>query len=348
MEKIKIKNSEYKSLKKHLIEQVECNNLNEEQVENILNTYDIAKINMVYILTLIGVFFLGGGFILLGATYWNEISEYTKLFLMVVSLLLTIWISYPLKNNHPKTSESLLYGNILIFIGMVYFISELFNLYLPTSYIIIISIIYTIPILLEVKNKILYICILISMLGAYPDGKFGFIGAILMILVIYFIELNISKYKDSRISLFIKIGVYIFYLMKFIDEMIKIDTIIQMLLLLVIGIVLYIIKKSKNTDIYKLIGLILIGIGGQGFVYEMSYTILKNDIVSYILIIPLLIFFILNSAKGSKISILFIMSIIFRYLELSAPIIIILGIIFLFIGYSIENKKKGSVDNEKK
>lgn len=348
MNKIKIKSSEYKSLKKHLNEQVEYNNLNNEQVENILNTYEIKKINMVYILTLIGIFFLGCGFILLGTTYWSEIGKYTKLFAMFFALILTVLISYVLKDNHPKTSKSLLYGNILIFIGMIYFITALFNLELEFSTVIIISIIYSIPILLEVKNVALYICILIGMLGAYSDGIFGLIGVTLMVLIIYFIELNVSKYKESKVALFVKLGVYLYYLTRFMYEYIKINTtIIHSSLLLILGITLYVIKINKNKDVYKLIGLLLIGIEGQIFIYELSYNILESDILSYILIIPLLIFFIINSSKGSKLSMLFIVSIIFRYLELSAPLVILLGIIFLVIGYKLETKKKGREDNEK-
>lgn len=352
MSKIHIGKIKYNFLNKHLKIYKSRDIISEQQYSKIISLYNIRTVNTIQLFTILGVVLISLGLITYISSKWESLDEIFKLLIVIFMYVISNFISCITYKNYRKTSTSMLYLGVFIYGAGIMLTQNIFNNnigFVPSGMLWIIG---TIPLIYFFEEKIIFIfsTILYMLFSLLYMDTYTY-----TVLGTYMIIFGVSTIKFKKdilcimirdISLYATIPQYLVIL--------KIEPIYIMLIMAFIGVVL-LSNKFKNTrELYKLEGLILVGIFGLYLTVSTWWEVLFNDNISYIVsyIVGGVYFgyFVYKSVKGNPISILFIVALVIRYfydsILLTVPksiTFVAVGGILLFSGFYLENniKKKG-------
>lgn len=126
---------QYDFLKRELSYLQQLGKLDEQQVEEMLSSYEVekikrekTKINFVQVLTVIGAILIGLGILSFVASNWSGLSDLSKFAILLFALIATYIIARILEINKPLFAKSLYYIGIFAFGAEIFYIGQLFHL----------------------------------------------------------------------------------------------------------------------------------------------------------------------------------------------------------------------------
>lgn len=145
--------------------------ISKDEKVKIIDLYGIKHVSFVKVVLIIGAILLGLGVLSFIASNWDKINKISK-FLIIILFYLGVNISsYKLRENYPKTSQSLLYLGVLVFGSGIFLVGQIFNFGGDFTTAFLLWSIGIIPISIFFKDEIVFIFTHILFL-IYLNGSF--------------------------------------------------------------------------------------------------------------------------------------------------------------------------------
>ncbi len=261
MKKRKISKNKLNFLEEELEFMKKENLISTEQKIDIMDNYDIVRLNFVRIILTIGAVLIGLGIISFIASNWNYITKTTKISMIIGSYIGFNILSYKLEDKYEKTSKSFLYIGVLIYGAGIFLIGQIFNYGGHFSKAFLFWGVGIIPIGLLFKDKLVFIFshifLLIYLTNSY-DIEYLSYSMILIIPVLYYINKHLGNGKvGTFFNNLLSISTILYFLNNY-----NVDEFYTLAILLLIGIFMYYAKLGINRDVFKIQGLIIFGISG--------------------------------------------------------------------------------------
>lgn len=317
MEKRKISKNKLNFLEEELEFMKKENLITQEQKIDIIDNYDIVRLNFVRIILTIGAILVGLGIISFIASNWNSISKMTKVFIIIGSYIGFNILSYKLEDKYPKTSKSFLYIGILIYGAGIFLIGQIFNYGGDFPKAFLFWGVGIIPVGLLFKDKLAFIFshifLLIYLSKSYNLDYLSYC-IILIIPILYYINKHLG---NSKVGTFFNNLLSLSTVLYFLNNY-NIDVFYTTVIFLIIGLFMYYIKIDVNKEIFKIQGLIVFGISGlvltSPYIWEESFNFIKSGVtISLIFSLLYVLYLFYETNKGNLISLIFICITILRY-----------------------------------
>ncbi|WFD10356.1 DUF2157 domain-containing protein [Tepidibacter hydrothermalis] len=317
MKKRKISKNRLNFLEEELEFMKKENLISPEQKIDIIDNYDIVRLNFVRIILTIGAILVGLGIISFIASNWNYISKITKVFMIIGSYIGFNILSYKLENKYPKTSKSFLYIGALIYGAGIFLIGQIFHYEGHFSKAFLFWGVGIIPLALLFKDKLVFIFshvfLLVYLMNSYNLDYLSYF-IILIIPVLYYINNHLG---NSKVGTFFNNLVLLSTVLYFLGNY-NVDEFYTTVVFLIIGLFMYYGKVNVNRDIFKIQGLIVFGISGliltSPYIWEESFKFIKSGVtISLIFSLLYVLYLFHETNKGNLISLIFICITIIRY-----------------------------------
>ncbi|MCG8540907.1 MAG: DUF2157 domain-containing protein [Clostridia bacterium] len=359
MMKKKLSRSSYKFLSAELKWQKDKGIITEQQLDDMMTFYEEdSGINFIKILVTIGAVLIGLGILSFIASNWDYMSKFLKVATIMTALGVSMFTSFKLEKDYPKTSKALLYLSGLIYGAGIFLMEQIFNFSGgPTQSFLL----WTIGILimsLILKEKILFI--FAHVLGIiYINASFNeniIVYTIILVTIFYW---GNKYFNSSKVITFFNTAVAlnsILYLLNYFN----LDGIYIAIIFFLIGLGMYYIRHDLNLDTFRLQGMIVIGISGFMLTFRDMWEELPFvEDGNYITIgfgIILIIYLLSLVRKRLLVPLIFTCILILRYyfdtlydFMPKSLFFIIGGLILLGFGHYFERirKDRGGVLDEK-
>ena len=355
----KLSKSEYRLLLTELNNQKDRGIITKQQVEDMSTFYEEREgMNFIRILVTIGAILIGLGVLSFIASNWDYVGKVSKVMIIIAVLGGSIFTSFKLEKKYPKTSKAMIYLSALIYGAGIFLMGQIFNYGGEFTGAFLL---WTIGVLLVgwiIREKILFIFAHILFL-VYMNGSFGeniIIYAIALITIFY---IGNKYFSFSKAITFFNNLVALNFLLYFLNYL-NIHEFYITAIFFIVGIIMYYTKHGLNLDIFKLQGLIVLGISGIFLtvdnIWETLYFINDGNVVAIGFGIVLLIYLLSLVKNGSLIPLVFTCILILRYyfdtlydFMPKSMFFIIGGLIILGFGHYFERirSKSGGDINEK-
>ncbi|XMB86207.1 DUF2157 domain-containing protein [Mycoplasmatota bacterium WC44] len=355
--KKKLSRFNYRFLLRELNSQKEKGIVTKQQVDDMMTYYEEGiGLNFIRVILTIGSILIGLGVLSFIASNWDEMSKLLKVITIVTALGVSMFSSYKLEKNNPKTSESLLYLSALIYGAGIFLMEQIFNFGGDYSQSFLLWTIGVLVMGILFRNIILVL--FAHILGViYINSSFNeniIISSLILITVFfggnkYFNFNKIITFFTTVFSLNI-----ILYLLNYID----IDPTYIAMIFLLIGLALYYIRHNLNLDVIRLIGIIVVGLSGFMLTFEFAWEDLtyipRPDVIAITFGISLIVYLLSLVRKRQIVPLLFTCILILRYyfdtmydFMPKSMFFIIGGFILVGFGFYIERFRKlpgGEID----
>lgn len=339
--------------------------ITEGQRLSIMSNYEPKQgLSFIRVMLTIGALLVGLGILSFIASNWAELGKVTKFSIILAVFLGSMLASYKVHDNYPKTSWSLLYIGVLTYGAGIFLVGQMFNFggHFTGAFLLWALGAFPVAVLFRDKAVYLFTCLLTVV---YISGHFDLAGypylAILMIPALYYCNRYLGNSKaitfftnlvalDAVLLFANKTGMENFYIC---------------LLFFGIGIGLYYLPIKTNTQVYRLLGTIVLGVAGLFLtVPEIWRDVLETGthanlydpsagrIASSVFAVALVIYLLTLTRKENLTALVFICAVIFRYyvdtfidFMPKSIFFIIGGLLLLGFGYYFEQlrRKKGGV-----
>lgn len=355
MKKRKISKNKLNFLEEELEFMKKENLISSEQKVDIIDNYDIVRLNFVRIILTIGAVLVGLGIISFIASNWNHITKITKVFMIIASYIGFNIVSYKLEDKYPKSSKSFLYIGTFIYGAGIFLMGQIFNYGGHFSKAFLFWGVGIIPVGLLFKDKLVlmfsHIFLLIYLANSY-DLEYLSYSMVLIIPTMYYIN---KKLGNEKVGTFFNNLLSLSTILYFLNSY-NVDEFYITSIFLVIGILMYYAKSSINRDIFKIQGLVVFGISGliltSPYIWEESFNFIKSGVtISLIFSLLYVLYLFHETNRGNLISLIFICITIIRYyfdtfydFMPKSMFFITSGVILLLFGHYFErirNKRGG-------
>ncbi len=253
--------SQYRFLDYELKEQMKRDLITENQLEEIMKTYEESEgLNFIKVILSVGAVLIGLGILSFIASNWIHIGRVIKLLVIFLALGGTLLTSYKTEINSPKISKAFLYLSTLIFGAGIFLIGQIFHLGGTWSDAFLIWTIGTIA--MAFLSKDLLISIFAHLLAAtFILSGFDkniiilglFVTALFYALNKYYNYSSVMTFFTNLISL-----IFILYLCNYFE----IEAFYTIVLFFLIGLGMYYMKHPLNLHVFQLQGLIVLSLSG--------------------------------------------------------------------------------------
>lgn len=358
MKKKILSKSKYKFLSTELTHHRDKGIVTQQQIDDMMTFYDeAAGINFIKVLVTIGSVLIGLGILSFIASNWVYMSKILKVAIIMTALGVSMFSSYKLEKDFPKTSKALLYLSTLIYGAGIFLMEQIFNFGGEFSRSFLLWTIGVSLISLIINEEILFIFAHILAL-IYINGSFNeniIINSIALI-IIFFIG---NKYFNfSKIITFLNIIVGLNFILYFLNFY-NLEPLYITLTFLLVGLGMFYIKHSLNLDVFKFLGITVVGISGLVLTFKNIWNELSfidyGDTIAIVFGIVLIIYLLSLVKKRMLIPLLFTCILILRYyfdtlydFMPKSLFFITGGLILLGFGYYFERirKDRGGALNE--
>lgn len=355
--KKKLSKSNYKFLFTELTYQRDNGIITQEKFEDMMNLYEEGSgINFIRVLVTIGAILIGLGILSFVASNWIYMSKVSKIIIIISVMGISMLTSFKLEYTYEKTAKSLLYLSTLIYGAGIFLIGQIFNYGGEFTTAFLSWAVGVVLMALILKEKILFISAHILLL-IYINGSFGENIIIYTLIFICTFYIGNKLFQYSKHITFLNNLVALNFILYFLDY-VDLKKIYIAITFFLIGLGMYYIKHNLNIYIFKLQGLLLIGISGIfltfRYIWEELLFVNNGNLIAVIFGIGLLMFLLSLVRKGLLIPLIFICVLIFRYyfdtlydFMPKSLFFIIGGLILLGFGYYFEKLRKnygGKVD----
>ena len=355
-----ITNYEYLFLKRELIRHIGQGLISQEQVESILGTYEVRqKLNFIKVLITLGAILVGLGVLSFIASNWGYFSKLVKMLIIVAVYVGTGAAGVKVSERYSKTGRSLIYLSMITYGAGLFLTGQMFNFGSTFNQLaFLLWAVGILPVTFLLKDKLLFIFANVLFLLHINVhfamlNSFSWVMLLLVPMCYYF-----NRYFDQAVEV------------TFFNNLVAINALACLFLtqvsaeayvvpvLFVLGLLMYFVPIKFNTIVFKLQGILLLGVTGliltfPGIWRDLLFALNKyNDPSSIIFTIcyVALLFFITRA--NNLISLLFICATIFRYYVDTmydflpkSVFFIVAGLLLLGFGYYFERarRKQGGV-----
>ncbi|WP_432666580.1 DUF2157 domain-containing protein [Wukongibacter baidiensis] len=265
--KKRLSKSNYKFLLNELRGHKDRGVITESQLNDIMTSYEEdSGINFIKILVTIGAVLIGLGILSFIASNWAYMGKFLKIAIIIATLGTSIFTSFKLEINYPKTSKALLYLSALIYGAGIFLMGQIFNFGGEFTQSFLLWTIGVLSVGLILKEKMLFIFSHILAL-IYINGSFNqniMIYAILLVSIFY---IGNKYFNFSKLITFLNTAVALNSILYFLNYF-DIEGIYIAIVFFLIGLGMYYIKHDLNLDIFKLQGMIVLGISGLALTFD--------------------------------------------------------------------------------
>lgn len=355
----KLSKSEYRLLLTELNNQKDRGIITKQQVEDMTTFYEEREgMNFIRILVTIGAILIGLGVLSFIASNWDYVGKVSKVMIIIAVLGGSIFTSFKVERNYPKTSKAMMYLSSLIYGAGIFLMGQIFNYGGEFTGAFLL---WTIGVLLVgwiVREKILFIFAHILFL-VYMNGSFGENIIIYSIVLISIFYIGNKYFSFSKAITFFNNLValnFVLYFLKYLN----VEDIYIATAFFIVGLIMYYTKHALNLDIFKLQGVIVLGVSGIFLtfenIWETLYFISDGNVVAIGFGVVLLIYLLSLVKNGLLTPLVFTCILILRYyfdtlydFMPKSMFFIIGGLIILGFGHYFERirSKSGGDINEK-
>lgn len=348
--KQKLSKSNYKFLLKELTYQRDKGIITQGQFDDMMNLYEEGSgINFIRVLVTIGAILIGLGVLSFVSSNWIYMSKVSKIITIISVMGISMFTSFKLEYTYEKTSKALLYLSTLIYGAGIFLIGQIFNYGGEFTTAFLLWAVGVVLMALILKEKILFISAHILLL-IYINGSFGENIIIYTLIFICIFYTGNKSFQCSKYITFLNNLVALNFILYFLNY-INLKGIYIAIIFFLIGFGMYYIKHSLNIYVFKLQGLILIGVSGIflsfRYIWEELSFVNNGNSIAIIFSIVFLIFLLSLVRKGLLIPLIFICALILRYyfdtlydFMPKSLFFIIGGFILLGFGYYFEKLRK--------
>ncbi|MCY6356436.1 DUF2157 domain-containing protein [Clostridium sp. ZS2-4] len=348
--KKRLSKSNYKFLLNELTYQRDNHVITQEKFEDMMNLYEEGTgINFIRVLVTIGAILIGLGILSFVSSNWIYMSKVSKIIIIISVMGISMFTSFKLEYTYEKTSKALLYLSTLIYGSGIFLIGQIFNYGGEFTTAFLLWSVGVVLMALILKEKILFISAHILLL-VYINGSFGDNVLMYSLILICTFYIGNKSFQDSKHITFLNNLAALDFILYFLDYLNFKNIYIAMIFFL-IGFGMYYIKHNLNIYIFKLQGLVLIGISGISltfrYIWEELSFVTNGNSIAIIFGIAFLIFLLSLVRKGLLIPLVFICVLILRYyfdtlydFMPKSLFFIIGGLILLGFGYYFEKLRK--------
>ncbi len=330
--------------------------IDESQQAQIMDMYEVSgENNFVKIVVTVGAVLIGLGFMSFIASNWTYFSKPVKFSVVAVAFLASMYASYRLEDEYSKISASLLYLSALIFGAGIFLNGQTFNYGGHFSSAFLLWGIGIIPMAAFFSDRILFVFSQILVM-VYLGGRFEFwelaYPALLLIPLYYYLNRYV---ENSRIGTFFTNLLLADFIIYMADRQ-DLEGVYTSLLIFAAGLAMYYIPIKLNRQIFKLEGIIFMGISGMILTYkyvwqELPYISNPNTLAITVGIL-LIAWFLWLASRPHVTAVVFICLIILRYyfdtfydFLPKSLFFTVGGIVLMGFGYYIEKmRKRGEAD----
>jgi len=322
-----------------------------EQKTGILESYDVkGGLNFIRVVVTIGALLVGLGILSFIASNWDGISHLVKL-LIIFGVFCGVNVAgYMLSENNPKTGRSIIYLGTLVYGAGIFLIGQMYNFGgdFPTAFLLWSLGVLPMAFLLKDQYLMLFanVLFMVYLFGSYDIGfpYAGWVG----VPVAY---LAYNYFEKSRRLLFIANLTALTFILE-ITLRYEVEGLYIALLFFVIGLAMYGIKHTIESDLFRIQGNILLGVTGVILTFPDIWDIVvsaqSTRLVSILFALAFVALLFVLIRKGSLISLLFVCVTIFRYYTDTFAFLpkslffIVGGLLLLGFGFYFERMRKTS------
>lgn len=308
--------AKYDFLKNELLNHQNEGIITEQQYHEIMGTYTEKEgLNFIKVILTIGAVLVGLGILSFIASNWIYISNEVKLMIIVAALGCALFISYKTEEDNIKISKAFLYLGVLIYGAGIFLIGQMFQLGGTLANAFLIWAIGTMAVAFLFADKGIVI-FLHALVMAYIGNSFNnniliigfFVIVLLYALNKYFNHPSYITFFNNIVSIF-----FIIYLFNFYDASIF----YIVLFFFAAGLIMYYVRMPLNPNVFKLQGLIIIGVSGLFLTIDEIWREVVSqsnaEIFAIIFGICLLIYLLSLVRKQLLLPLVFTCGIILRY-----------------------------------
>lgn len=350
--------SQYLFLKQELLKHKQEDIISEDQFGKIMSTYKEKEgLNFIKVILTVGAVLVGLGVLSFIASNWLYMSKSMKMIIIFVALGSTLLTSYKTEEAYSKISKAFLYLSGMIYGAGIFLIGQIFHLggslgdafLLWTIGAIFITFLSE-DIIMAVASHVLGLAfIILSFNENIILWGIGIVG-LFYALNKYFNHYGLLTFLDNILNL-----CFLFYILNHFEF----NDISTVSIFFIIGLLMYYIPHRLNRHVFRLQGLIIIGIMGLLLtIDEMWYDIISMrhaNIFSVVFGIVFIIYLLSLVRKKHLTPLIFICGVLLRYyfdtlydFLPKSMFFIIGGVILLAFGIYFENirKHRGSDTDE--
>lgn len=331
--------------------------ITQEQVDDMMTYYQEGYgLSFIRVVSTVGATLIGLGVILFIASNWEDMARWAKVLIILVGIGASFFTSYKLEKEYPKTSEAFLYLTVLVFGAGIFLIQQIFNISDPNLIAFLLWCVGALGVGYLFNKTLLFVFaqgLGLIYITANFDNNIIIVG-LLLVAGFYYVN-QFFRYK--KLNTFITTGIALIYLLNVLFYF-EVDGIYNAFIYLAIGLAMYYIKHDLNRDVFKLVGLINIGIGGFAlsfkYLWEQLPFINNGNLFSISFGIIFIIYLLSLVEKRQIIPLIWTCVMIIRYYfdQLydflpKSLFFIIGGAIILGFAFYIERFRKGGFENEK-
>jgi uncharacterized membrane protein len=331
--------------------------INKDQKDDMMAFYQEGfGLSFIRVLVTVGAIILGLGIILFIASNWDDMSRFFKILIIVSGIAASLFTSFKLEKDYPKTGEAFLYLSTILYGSGIFLIQQMYNISDPQTYAFLLWGMGSLGMAMLFKKTLLFIfaqALALLFLSVNFENNIIIIG-ILTSAAFYYTN---KFFKFKQFNTFVTnsfVLLFILNVLYFFD----VDGIYNSFIFLGLGLLMYYLKHDLNLEVFKITGLITIGIGGFALsfneLWEQLPFIQNGDIYSISFGILFIVYLLSLVEKKQIIPLVWTCIMITRYYFDSlydflpkSLFFIIGGAMLLGFGYYIERFRKGGLEDEK-
>ncbi|WP_044641310.1 DUF2157 domain-containing protein [Risungbinella massiliensis] len=341
----------YQQLETEWLYLIEQGVLSAEQVESVRKEYEVQNsVSFLKIVLLVGAILVGAGILSFIAGNWSVISDWSKFFILLVSLIVFYLSGWYLESSYPRTSYSMYAIGLLIYGAGIFLIGQTFHLGSEAGTAFVAWAVGGVALALYLKDRwiFLFSTILMGIYTTYAlwDDQYPLV-LILYLPLLYWIHHKLELKSEAMVfflNLLILYGISACIGLSSLDE----NWIPYVLFLLGLGMIFLPIPSYGKLLEWQ--GVMISGINGIILTFEYPWKVFvgqESQTLGLGFSILLLIFLIWMLRRGSLPSLLILAALIFRYYVdfsydfLPKSLFFILGgTILILFGFWFEKSRK--------
>lgn len=315
--KRKISKRLYQQLEAEWLYLTERGVLNSEQLQTAKEEYEVQNsFSFLKAILLVGAILVGAGILSFIAGNWSALSDWSKFFILLVSMMVLYLSGWYLEPSYPRTSYSMYVIGLLIYGAGIFLIGQTFHLGSEAGNAFVAWAAGALALALYLKDRwiFLFSTILMGIYTTYAlwDDHYP-VALLLYIPVLYWLHHKLDLKSEALVfflNLLVLYGISACIGLSSLDE----NWIPYVLFLLGFGLIF--LPIPSYTRLLEWQGMIISGINGIILTFEFPWKVIINQeskVLGLGFSVFLLVFLIWMLRRGSLASLLILAALIFRY-----------------------------------
>ncbi len=313
MEKRQLSKGKLESLQQELAYWVNREVLSTEQVATINAAYEVkATFNFIKMILLLGSVLVGLGILSFIASNWQEMSRLSKFLLIIVSFIGFNLAGYRVQTIYPKVGRSLIYIGVFIYGSGIFLIGQMFNFGGHFSSAFMFWALGILPMAVLLRDKIMFIfthgLFLVYINGSFDLHQYPLLALLIAPALYYF---N-NYFNSSKLITFFN-NLVALNLLGYTLNYYNVSSTWLCLTFFVIGLIFFLSPIPFQSMVFKLQGLLLIGIFGLILTIPDVWKAINIEHLNIYFALAYLVLLLSLIRNGNLVALLFFCLTIFRF-----------------------------------